>query len=115
MARARRSQVKRSSRLGDARFRLGVTQADLAKAVGVSLKTIERLEAGKLRDPGVRLLNNCAMALGLKLEQLIEPRYREWNVFDPKNAAAPPDPEGFLHKTRLTMPLAHEKHLLGED
>lgn len=114
MARSHRSQVKSWSPLADIRIRRGVSQAALADAVGVSLKTIERLEAGRIRDPGIRLLSNCAIALNVKLEELIHPAWREWLDVDDGHPE-PPDPEAFLNKRTLAIPLKIEKQMLGED
>lgn len=114
MERYRRSQSQTASRLTLARIARGVTQEDLADKVGVSWKTIRRLEANKIRDPGVRLLGNCALALNVTLESLIEPAWREWLVFDAERAA-PPEPKGFHKPGQLGTPLWIEKRLTGRD
>jgi transcriptional regulator with XRE-family HTH domain len=104
----RRSQSKSFSQLTKIRILRGVSQEQLADAVGVSYKTIERLEANKIADPSFRLLNNCALALGVKVEQIIEPSLRDWFVFktnDPeKRRPAPPDPAVFFQRGKLKMP-----------
>jgi transcriptional regulator with XRE-family HTH domain len=96
------------------RLKRGVSQAELADAVGVSLRTIERLEAGRIRDPGIRLINNCALALGVKLEQLIHPVWRQWLDCDGAHPQ-PPDRNAFLNQKRLSLPLEMERRLLGEE
>ncbi|MCP9486545.1 MAG: helix-turn-helix domain-containing protein [Gaiellaceae bacterium MAG52_C11] len=114
MKQYRRSQSQTASRLTLARIARGVTQQDLADKVGVSWKTIRRLEANQIRDPGVRLLSNCALALNVKLESLIEPVWREWLIFDEKRAQ-PPTAEGFHKPGELGTPLWIEKKLTGAD
>lgn len=114
MVRYRRSQSRTASRLTLARIARGVTQEDLADKVGVSWKTIRRLEANKIRDPGVRLLNNCALALNVKLETLIEPVWREWLIID-EERAVPPAAEDFHKPGQLGTPLWIEKRLTGRD
>ncbi len=50
--------------------RLG--QLELAQQVSVSRRTIARLEAGEVADPGVEQLQRIASALGVTLEMLAE-------------------------------------------
>ena len=111
---SRRSSNKVFSPLAGIRIRRGVSQAELAKAVGVSVRTIERLEGGLIRDPKIRLVSNCAIALGVKLEQLIHPAWREWFDYDDEHPE-PPDPSKFLNKKMLGLPLKMEKWLLEEE
>ena len=91
------------TKLVHARITRGVSQEELADKVGVSWKTIARLEANGMADPGLRLLNNCALALNVKLESLIEESWREWKVFK-EERPVPPDPETFFAPGRITPP-----------
>ncbi len=54
------------------------------------MRTIRRLETNEHDDPGVRLLNNCAIVLGVSIAELIEEEWLEWQVFNRYTAAAPP-------------------------
>lgn len=72
----------------------GVSQPELAKATGVSVATIRRLESGRMDNPPLRYLVNCALALGVELDTLIEKPWREWKVFDTRSPE-PPSREGF--------------------
>jgi transcriptional regulator with XRE-family HTH domain len=90
-------KVQRRTRLAEWREKRGVTQEELAVATGISTSTIRRLEnpADLLRaNPPLRYLQNCALALGCKLSQLIEPEWQEWLAFDQRKPR-PPKADGF--------------------
>lgn len=55
------------SRLAVARQSRGLSQERLAPTVGLSLATYRRLEAGRIDNPPLRYLVNCALALGVEL------------------------------------------------
>ena len=85
-----------------------MSQAELAKAVGVSAKTIHRLEmAWPNADPGVRLLYNISVALDVPLLTLCEPSWLTWNNLNGKT----PKPPGkrFRKPGRLDRPLWWEQ------
>jgi transcriptional regulator with XRE-family HTH domain len=81
------------------RKRRGVNQQEMADAVGVSLSTYRRLERGQIDDPGVRILHNCAIALGVTLYDIIPAEWIHWTEFR-KDAAKPPKWEKFFHPER---------------
>lgn len=68
--------------LARVRMARGLTQEELADAIGISLPTYRRLERKDMDNPGVRYLANAAIALGVELDLLIEDEWREWMVFD---------------------------------
>jgi transcriptional regulator with XRE-family HTH domain len=78
------------TKLAQWRLKRGLTQAKLAANVGLARSTYWRLEAGKVRNPRLRELMNCAIALDCHLDDLIEDGWREWFVFDASRAAEPP-------------------------
>lgn len=78
------------SRLGQIRVRRKVSQAALARATGISPRTLQRLEHGTLVNPPIRYLANCALALGVPLAHLIEPEWQAWTVFDVRALQPPP-------------------------
>lgn len=80
-----------------------MTQEALADAVGVTAKTIHSLESGKTTNPNLRLLMNCAIALNVDLDALIDPMWRKWMVFD-ESRPGPPDPERFLKPGTMKLP-----------
>ncbi|MGA2469273.1 MAG: helix-turn-helix transcriptional regulator [Solirubrobacteraceae bacterium] len=85
------------TKLAQARVRRGVTQEEMADATGISTATYWRLEHGRLSDPSIRLLANCALALGVEVEELIEDEWREWLVLDQRRPH-PPDAASFWRK-----------------
>lgn len=56
-------------KLKAARQRAGMTQAQLAEAIGVKQKDVSRWEAG--REPGVLTVKKMAQALGCSMEDLV--------------------------------------------
>jgi transcriptional regulator with XRE-family HTH domain len=50
----------------------GLSQLDLAEQVGLSRRTIARLEAADVADPGVDQVKNLARVLGVSVSLLIE-------------------------------------------
>jgi len=81
------------------RKRRGVKQQEMADAVGVSLSTYRRLERGHINDPGVRILHNCAIALGVTLYDIIPAEWLHWAEFS-EDATEPPKWEKFFHPER---------------
>ena len=73
---------------------------------------MEKLEANQIDNPGIRLISNCAIALGVTLESLIEPQWRRWHVFD-NRIPGPPDPKEFLNKRKMNYSKKVEDELLG--
>jgi DNA-binding XRE family transcriptional regulator len=72
------------SRLAAARRHRGVTQEEMAAAVGLSLATYRRLENGELPNPPLRYLTNCALALDVELTALLEDEWLQWTAFKPR-------------------------------
>lgn len=81
------------------RKRRGVTQEEMAAAVGISVRTYRRLELGQVDDPGIRVLHNCAIALGTSLNDITPPQWRHWTTFR-ESASTPPKWEAFFHPER---------------
>lgn len=82
---------KAETRLAIRRLERGLSQAQLARAVGLTRTTYWRLEAGQVANPKLRMLVNLAIALDCELEDLIEDEWREWYPFDKSEAAVPPE------------------------
>ena len=82
-----------NTRLAVVRRGRGVTQDELAEAVGVSAPTIRRLERGETDNPKLRTLVNIAIALGVELDDVLEDDWLEW--LPTESAAKPPKPRKF--------------------
>jgi transcriptional regulator with XRE-family HTH domain len=96
MAARRQRPLRTAGETKLARLRLerDVRREELAAAVGVSTSTLGRLERGEIEDPSLRVLANCALALGVALEDVIEDEWRRW--WDPYGGLpAPRSARGF--------------------
>lgn len=73
MERGRLGELVRSRRTGR-----GLTQAELARRIGVSRSAISELEAGRIGTPSIHLLSGLASALEIETAQLLSrvPRRR---------------------------------------
>ena len=74
----RKPQSKQATRLARLRLERGISQVELAQATGISIATLRRLERGNIPNPPLRYLTNCAIVLGVEVEELIEDAWREW-------------------------------------
>lgn len=72
--------------LRELRGRIG--QHELAERVGVSRRTIARLESGEVTDPGVDLMSRIAGELGVTLSHLTETRIRAVTLALPEDICA---------------------------
>jgi transcriptional regulator with XRE-family HTH domain len=86
------------------RVERGVTQQQLAQAAGLPVSRIRELESGRESNPRIRWLMNCALALDVPFDALLEPEWQEWTTFDTR-AAEPPDHSkllrpGYFHRRR---------------
>lgn len=61
------------NRLRDARVRANMTQVELAKAVGMTARTIQNYELGSQKPRGCETVAKLAEALGVALEDLMGP------------------------------------------
>ncbi len=52
----------------------GLSQLELAQRVGVSRRTVARLEAAEIADPGIDQMREMARVLGVTVEMLAEQR-----------------------------------------
>ena len=58
-----------------------IKQETMAERTGIPLRTYQRLEAGKIPNPPIRYLVNCAMVLEVELEAVCEPEWLRWTEF----------------------------------
>ncbi|HEU4973835.1 MAG TPA: helix-turn-helix transcriptional regulator [Baekduia sp.] len=91
--------TKAETKLARWRMHRGLTQEELAVAIGISLPTYRRLERASTDNPPLRYLQNAALALGVELDDVIEDSWREWKTFS-VDAARPPDPASLWRPVR---------------
>jgi transcriptional regulator with XRE-family HTH domain len=82
------------TRLAEWRKRRGVSQDDMAAAIGISRTTYQKLESGDDINPRLGYLINCALALDCDPYELIEDEWFAWTIFDERKPR-PPKPERF--------------------
>lgn len=85
------SLPKSDTKLARWRLRRAVTQQDLARAIGIDVKVYRRFEKGD-RVPPLDVLLNCAIALRVSLDDIVEDDWRQWQVLD-QRASSPPEPD----------------------
>lgn len=71
---------------------------ELAEATGISIATLRRLERGAMANPPLRYLANCAIVLGVEVEDLIEDAWRQWLAL--ARETAPKNPEALWQPGR---------------
>lgn len=89
--------TKAETRLARVRMSRGVTQEELADAIGISEPTYRRLERGRMASPPLGYLVNAALALGVGLDEVIEDSWREWHKLR-GDRPGPPAPEEFWRR-----------------
>ena len=77
-----RERTKIETRLASLRVEKNVAQSEMSRRTGISLNTYRRIERGEMANPPIRYLTNIAIALSVPLEQICEPEWLEWTVFD---------------------------------
>jgi transcriptional regulator with XRE-family HTH domain len=68
-----------NTRLAALRTKRGLTQAQFADEIGLSIATYQRLEEGRMSNPPIRYLVNAAIALEVELEAVCEPDWLQWS------------------------------------
>ncbi|MBM3223566.1 MAG: helix-turn-helix transcriptional regulator [Candidatus Tectomicrobia bacterium] len=59
------------SRIREARERYGMSQAELARRIGISGTALNQIESGKTPDPGVSRIIGIARVLGVSMDDLV--------------------------------------------
>jgi transcriptional regulator with XRE-family HTH domain len=94
--------VHAETKLARARLASSLTQRDLIEATGIARSTYWRLERGRLTNPPLRYLTNCALVLGVPVEELIEDEWRTaWLQLTPDGPTGPPDLKELRHQSLL--------------
>ena len=94
MARRANRGAKAETKLARVRLASGLTQRDVYEATGMSRSVYWRLERGSIDNPPLRHLTNCALVLGVPVEELIEEEWRTtWLQLSPDGPKVQPDPK----------------------
>jgi transcriptional regulator with XRE-family HTH domain len=84
---------KAQTKLAAARLSAGLTQKDMAEVTGMSRSAYWRLERGRIDNPPLRYLTNCAIVIGVAVDELIEDEWLStWLQLSPDGPAGPPEP-----------------------
>jgi Helix-turn-helix. len=83
-------QSRLRTKLARERVKKGVTQEELARATGVSMRTVVRMEGDLIHSPCLAWYVNAATALGVRLEDVIEERHLHWIPLDADGLYPPP-------------------------
>jgi transcriptional regulator with XRE-family HTH domain len=73
------------------RLKMGLYQHELAHATGISIASYRRLERGELQTAPLWWYVNCAIALNVDLEEVLDQRTLGWRAT--RSAPAPPGQE----------------------
>lgn len=76
------------TRLALIRHRAGMTQTEVARRIGVSIATYQRLEEGHVDNPPLGYLVNAAIVLNVALADVIEDEWLTWTHFGAELPAA---------------------------
>ena len=96
--------TKAETKLARVRMARGVTQDELADAIGISEPTYRRLERGKMKSPPLGYLVNAALALGVELDDVIEDAWRGWHKLRSDRTEVPAPEEFWRRPYRPTGP-----------
>lgn len=91
-------QAQGDSPLAQLRISRGVTQAELAEVVGLSVTTLARLEHDRVKNPPLGWYMNCAIALDAELHDVLGDEQLVWKKYS--SAASAPPPEGWIDAAR---------------
>jgi DNA-binding XRE family transcriptional regulator len=86
----RAPQTKVRTRLAACRAAAGLTQMEMAWAIGVPIASYVRLERGEHKNPPLGWLVNAAIILEHDLDDVMDDSMHEWYDFD---RSKPPSPE----------------------
>lgn len=78
VARARREAYQRGHQLSEMRKTVGITQAELAEALGVSQARVSRIESGEVS--GIEVIRAYVAALGGTVDLVATLGDRSWKV-----------------------------------
>lgn len=109
-----RQQTEIRTFLADYRLVAGLTQQEMAWAIGISPASYIRLERGQNRNPPLGWLINAAFVLDVALEDLFEDRLSEWHPLggrrEPPSAEWYQRPKVIERAERMNVQRDHGKY-----
>jgi transcriptional regulator with XRE-family HTH domain len=87
---ARPSRQPPRSKIAARRLEADFSQKQLSELSGLSMRTIQRLDAGEVDNPPIRYLVNIALVLDVPVLDICEGEWLEWTVLDDSAPKAPP-------------------------
>lgn len=72
------TRLESRSRLAYVRHGAAITQTEMARRMGVSIATYQRLEEGRIANPPLGYLVSAALILDVPVAQLVEPQWLAW-------------------------------------
>lgn len=72
------TRLESRTQLAFVRHRAGIPQIEMARRIGVSIATYQRLEEDRMPNPPLRYLVNAAIVLNVPLAALVEPKWLAW-------------------------------------
>jgi transcriptional regulator with XRE-family HTH domain len=77
---ARPARQPPRSKIAARRLELEISQRQLSKLTGISMRTIQRLDAGEVDNPPIRHLVNIALVLDVLVLDICEDEWLSWTV-----------------------------------
>lgn len=90
------------TRLARVREWRGLEQAELARAAGISVATLRRIETNPDANPPIRYLTNLSIVLRVRLEDVMEPDWKRWAKLNERTPDKPLPAEGMLANPQET-------------
>jgi len=84
-------RLESRTRLAVTRYHAGVTQIEMARRLGVSIATYQRLEERRIPNPPLGYLVNAAIVLDVSVAELIDPEWLTWWTFTAEDRRRRPD------------------------
>jgi DNA-binding XRE family transcriptional regulator len=103
-------QTNVRSRLAAHRVAKGLTQKEMAWAVGIPIALYVRLERGQHRNPRLGWLVNAAIVLGCELDDVFDDWMTEWHSGDGYDQRKPPPREWLERPEVLARAERYRRH-----
>ena|SRR5712692_7118870 len=94
------------SRIREAREHYGMSQAELARRIGISGTALNQIESGKTPDPGVSRIIGIARVLGVSMDDLVGLPEAAPSAARPREDAPETKPPAKRQRPRTAAPVA---------